>query len=215
MQTTFRMPEPSTPRPGTKPMTFIGGPTGAWKIDRIIPVVGEGLPAAERLSLQTGFATSTGYTWAFRGVAGHARYVERRERTLLDTASPPLGRPDARTGVFIPICTSPQWWALTQEERRAIFEERSHHIAQSLTYLPAVARRLYQSQAAPPVLLPMAACRSHPSTMKVACRRIAGQSVRINSSCGWNRQRHSPVYCAMFTMRPAPVAAAMSSARLL
>lgn len=146
MQTTFRMPEPSAPRPGTKPMTFIGGPTGAWKIECIIPVAGNGLPAAERLSLQTGFATSTGHTWAFRGVAGHARYVERRERTLLDADSPPLGRPDAHTGVFIPMCKSPQWWALTQEERRAIFEERSHHIAHSLKYLPAIARGLYHSR---------------------------------------------------------------------
>lgn len=127
-------------------MTFIGGPIGAWTIECIIPVVGDGLPVAERLDLQAGFVESTRHTWAFRGVAGHARYVERQERTLLDAASPPLGRPDARTGVFIPMGKSPQWWALTQNERRAIFEERSHHITYSMKYLPAIARGLYHSR---------------------------------------------------------------------
>ena len=32
---------------------------------------------------------------------------------------------------------------LAQEERRAILEEQSHHIAIGLEYLPAIARRLY------------------------------------------------------------------------
>lgn len=146
MQTPLQIPESSVPRPGTKPMTFLGGPIGAWKVERITPVVGETLPAVERLDLQAGFVAPTRHTWAFRGVAGHARYVERRERTLLDATSPPLGRADARTGVFIPMCKSPQWWALTQEERRAIFEERSHHIGRCLMYLPAVARGLYHSR---------------------------------------------------------------------
>ena len=31
----------------------------------------------------------------------------------------------------------------TQDERRAIFEERSHHIELSMKYLPAIARGLY------------------------------------------------------------------------
>ncbi|MDZ4852461.1 MAG: hypothetical protein SGI77_24495 [Pirellulaceae bacterium] len=32
---------------------------------------------------------------------------------------------------------------MTQDERRAIFEERSHHISIGLKYLPAIARRLH------------------------------------------------------------------------
>lgn len=35
---------------------------------------------------------------------------------------------------------------MTQDERRAILEERSHHIAIGLEYLPAVARRLHHSR---------------------------------------------------------------------
>jgi hypothetical protein len=34
---------------------------------------------------------------------------------------------------------------LPQDERRAIFEEQSHHIQTGLHYLPAVARRLHHS----------------------------------------------------------------------
>jgi hypothetical protein len=32
---------------------------------------------------------------------------------------------------------------LTPEERRQIFEDKSHHIAASLKYLPAIARQLF------------------------------------------------------------------------
>lgn len=35
------------------------------------------------------------------------------------------------------------WWELPQDERRAIFEETSHHTAIGMEFLPAVARRLY------------------------------------------------------------------------
>ena len=74
------------------------------------------------------------------------RYVERAEKTQLDAVSPPLGRPEATRAALIPIRKSPEWWALTQEERRAIFETRSRHIADTLKYLPRVARRLYHSR---------------------------------------------------------------------
>ena len=54
-----------------------------------------------------------------------------------------LGRPSAVTAALIPIKKSNAWWALAQDERRAIFEEESHHILVGLDYLPHVARRLY------------------------------------------------------------------------
>ncbi|RLT43191.1 MAG: chlorite dismutase [Chloroflexi bacterium] len=37
-------------------------------------------------------------------------------------------------------------WALTQDERRAIFEDRSAHIARSMPHLPAIARRLHHGR---------------------------------------------------------------------
>ena len=47
---------------------------------------------------------------------------------------------------LIPISKSPAWWDLTQEERRAILETRSRHIATGLASLPAVARRLHHGR---------------------------------------------------------------------
>ena len=44
---------------------------------------------------------------------------------------------------LIPIKKSDTWWELTQDERRRIFEDKSHHIASSMRFLPAIARQLY------------------------------------------------------------------------
>jgi chlorite dismutase len=84
--------------------------------------------------------------WSLRGVAGHVRYVERREKVQLDPISPALARPEATCGALIPIRKSADWWALPQDERRAIFEDRSRHIADCLKFLPRIARRLYHAR---------------------------------------------------------------------
>jgi chlorite dismutase len=47
---------------------------------------------------------------------------------------------------LIPIRKSDAWWELAQDERRAIFEGRSAHIAIGSRYLPAIARRLYHGR---------------------------------------------------------------------
>ena len=47
---------------------------------------------------------------------------------------------------LLPIRKSAVWWALAQDERRAIFEEQSAHIALGLRALPAVARRLHHAR---------------------------------------------------------------------
>jgi hypothetical protein len=57
-----------------------------------------------------------------------------------------LGRAEATRAALIPITKSPQWWSLAQDERRAVFEEQSQHIATSLPYLPAIARRLHHGR---------------------------------------------------------------------
>jgi chlorite dismutase len=41
----------------------------------------------------------------------------------------PLGRREATFAALIPIKKSAAWWELTQEQRRAIFEDKSRHIA--------------------------------------------------------------------------------------
>lgn len=54
-----------------------------------------------------------------------------------------LGRPESTHAALIPIRKRAKWWALTQDERRAIFEEKSEHNSIRLKYLPWVARRLH------------------------------------------------------------------------
>ncbi len=127
------------------PATFVGGATGVWRIARIASAIGPSLPHAERLAIDAGINPPSG-TWSLRGVAGHARYVERSEKGPLDTASPPLGRPEATRAALIPIRKSLVWWQLPHDERRAIFEQRSRHISDSMAYLPRIARRLYHAR---------------------------------------------------------------------
>jgi hypothetical protein len=128
------------------PAVFVGGKTGTWKVERIDGVTGETLPAADRVEVHTGSPSGLRGAWVFRGVAGHVRYVERREKAELDAVSPPLGRAEATRAALIPIRKSAEWWALPQDERRAIFEGRSRHIADTMKYLPRIARRLYHAR---------------------------------------------------------------------
>jgi chlorite dismutase len=84
--------------------------------------------------------------WVLRGVTSNERYVSRHEQEALEAVQQPLGRPGCTRAVLIPITKSAAWWELPQDERRAIFEERSGHIATGLQYLPAIARRLHHGR---------------------------------------------------------------------
>jgi chlorite dismutase len=131
-------------------VTFAGGETGAWRVAELRPIVGEPLPPVARLAVlectaTEPFAQDAGSAWQLRGVTSHERYVHAAEHAALETRQPSLSRPEATRAALIPITKAPMWWALPQDERRAIFEERSHHIAIGLRYLPAVARRLHHS----------------------------------------------------------------------
>src|SRR6059036_2666583 len=64
----------------------------------------------------------------------------------LPAVSPSPGRAEATRAALIPVRKASAWWDLAQDERRALIEERSHHIAIGLEYLPAIARRLYHSR---------------------------------------------------------------------
>lgn len=121
---------------------FAGAAAGPWRIERNQPVIGEPLPAAPYLALDDAADAS----FVLRGVTSHHRYVERVEKGVLAAASPPLGRPTATCAALIPIRKTDAWWELPQDERREIFEAQSHHIAASMKYMPAIARRLYHSR---------------------------------------------------------------------
>jgi chlorite dismutase len=128
--------------------TFRGGQSGGWKVTSLGRVKGEPLASVPALSVVHSAAIAlpllpSQTSWRLAGVASHLRYTERAEKVLLEAAQAGLGRPEAICAALIPIKKSSAWWELTQEERRGIFEDKSHHIAGSLKYLPAIARQLY------------------------------------------------------------------------
>ena len=125
--------------------TFIGGDTGAWSVNRCQAVTGEPLSSVRRLDIINGGvpALPAGAQWMLRGVTSNERYATRVEKDQLVAKQVALGRPEATHAALIPIRKSAKWWALTQDERRAIFEDRSQHTKTGLKYLPAIARRLH------------------------------------------------------------------------
>ncbi len=108
-------------------------------------MTGTGLPAAARLDVGASAPVSPS-AWTLIGTTSHLRCTPRAEQDELERRSPPLGRPTATRAALIPVRTSEDWWALTQDERRQLLQERSRHISTGLRYLPAVARRLYHSR---------------------------------------------------------------------
>lgn len=130
------------------PVTFAAGIVGAWHIDRIAAVRGEGLPAAARLarSESSDAPSVDGVAWRLRGVTSNLRYLNAAERAQLRPIEPPLERESATRAALIPIKKAEAWWELAQDERREIFEERSRHITTGMRYLPGIARRLYHSR---------------------------------------------------------------------
>lgn len=125
--------------------TFVGGKTGSWLVTDVKAVIGEPLAMVERLEIINGAgpAPPVGAKWVLRGVTSNERYTTRVEKDLLVTKQVALGRPEASCGALIPIRKNAQWWSLTQDERRALFEDHSRHVQMGLKYLPAVARRLH------------------------------------------------------------------------
>jgi chlorite dismutase len=130
--------------------TFTAGSTGNWHVMSVKQAMGDGLATASHLSVANSAVIAlpgvSDAGWRVTGIASHVRYVERAEKTALVTVQAGLGRTDATHAALIPIKKSAAWWDLTQEERRRIFEDQSHHIAASLKYLPAIARQLYHSR---------------------------------------------------------------------
>jgi chlorite dismutase len=128
--------------------TFRGGHSGGWRVTSISPVTGEPLPFMPALSVFDSEAVAlplvpSRNSWRLVGVASYLRYTERSEKEQLVAVQAGLGRSEATCAAMIPIRKSAAWWGMTVEERRAIFEDKSHHIASSLRFLPAIARQLY------------------------------------------------------------------------
>lgn len=131
------------------PVSFVGGKVGAYRVARMETVVGSALAPVTALAARAEHVALQDVpdaAWVLRGTSTHVRYVERTEHETLRALQPGLGRPECTLAALIPIRKSDAWWDLPQDERRAIFEQRSQHIVSTLKYLPAIARRLHHSR---------------------------------------------------------------------
>lgn len=128
--------------------SFIGGDRGTWEVVSISRVVGVSLEPTPYFEIRNEYLMRlpVDFQWVLRGITSNQRYVNNSEQACLLSSQPQLGRPGATYGAFIPVKKKQEWWELTQEDRREIFEEKSHHIATGLRYLPGVARRLHHSR---------------------------------------------------------------------
>lgn len=124
--------------------SFVGGDSGLWRVLSVSAVRGDALSPVPFLNV---CAVADGElpsgNWRLEGLISNLRYATRAEVASLRAVQEGLGRPTARRAALIPIKKTAEWWSLAQDERRAIFEETSHHTAIGLAYLPAVARQLY------------------------------------------------------------------------
>lgn len=128
---------------------FEAGAIGEWSVTSAITLRGDTLPDAQRLTIRLETEPASARpdpVWRLRGAASHLRYTLRREAERLSQKGGPLGRPEARCAALIPIRKNETWWSLAQDERRAIYEERSRHTSIGMEYLPAIARRLHHSR---------------------------------------------------------------------
>lgn len=128
--------------------SFIGGAEGAWRVTSCEAVAGMALEAVPRLNVinapPNGLAARG--AWVLQGFTSNVRYAERYEINQLRAKQEGLGRPTATCAAFIPIKKSAAWWAMSQDERRAVFEARSHHTEIGLAFLPQIARQLHHSR---------------------------------------------------------------------
>ena len=131
----------------TNRYTFAGAETGTWRVRSMMAVCGAGLGLVSHLDIAPAASYRAdvphGAGWLLSGVKSNVRYAKRSELVDLTAKQEPLGRLAARYAALILISKSSAWWALAQDERRAIFEDASHHTAIGLEYLPGIARQLY------------------------------------------------------------------------
>jgi hypothetical protein len=123
--------------------SFAGGDKGEWSVRRQLTLLGEPLTNVRHVSITPGTQKLGLAQWILSGVTSNERYVVRQEKDDLLAKQQGLGRSESTYAALIPIRKSAQWWAMTQDERRSIFEEQSNHIAIGMKYLPAIARKLH------------------------------------------------------------------------
>ena len=122
------------------PIVFSGGPQGAWKVLRQGAIKGAALDVVTHI--ERGAKVSADAKWTLSGVTSNLRYTNASEKKVLDATPSVLAKPGATRAALIPITKSAAWWAMAQDERRAVLEDKSRHIAIGSDYLSVVSRQL-------------------------------------------------------------------------
>ena len=128
--------------------SFIGGQKGQWLVTRCDAIVGAPVDTVKKLNVINSSASTLvdHGTWVLQGFTSNVRYAERHEINQLRAKQEGLNRSASTCAALIPIKKSAQWWSMSQDERRAIFEAQSHHTEIGLAYLPEIARQLHHSR---------------------------------------------------------------------
>lgn len=123
---------------------FIGGEKGIWQVRSMHTVSGPSLENVSHIEIvPTAARKEAAGVWTLTGFTSNVRYAEKREQDKLNAVQASLGRQTATYAALIPIRKNAEWWTMAQDERREIFETKSHHTETGLKYLPAIARKLY------------------------------------------------------------------------
>jgi hypothetical protein len=138
------MTDSTWPSANPRLTSFVGGAYGTLRVVSQTVLAGQPIDRVERVEMIPGLPESppAGSVWVLHGVATNDRYTTRPEKSELVSKQAAIGRVEATSAALILLRKRAEWWVLTQDERRAILEEDSHHIAIGMRYLPAVARRL-------------------------------------------------------------------------
>src|SRR5712691_9854593 len=77
--------------------TFVGGDTGIWRVTNMKAVAGPPLKKVDRITVIEGnlAALPSGGKWLIRGFTSNEHYTTRKEREILLSRQPALGRPEA------------------------------------------------------------------------------------------------------------------------
>lgn len=128
--------------------SFIGSDVGQWRVTDQYTIVGSPLQSVQAIEVVNSSAnqlTQQG-AWVLQGFTSNVRYANRNEIVKLQAVQEGLNREKSLCAALIPIKKNAEWWAMSQDERRSIFEEQSHHTEIGLGYLPEIARQLHHSR---------------------------------------------------------------------
>lgn len=128
--------------------SFYGGNSGTWKVINTSTIIGDPINQVDRIEMASPSHQNTiiHFDWVLKGISSNLRYATREEKAMLDEIPPVIGKPENSSAAFIPMSKSDEWWLLTQDERRKVFEEQSHHIKVSAKYLETIPRKLFHSK---------------------------------------------------------------------